>query len=109
MIVIQESQIAFAVNNEDLLETVEYSEEYLKWLELSDEEKENTIAPRMYDIQNTNKDINVDRSYNNVLSYTEQQMLSLVQSKQVYSQDNFSFISFFYFFICYCFFVVIFL
>lgn len=38
------------------------------------------------------KDINVDRSYNNVLNYTEQQMLSLVQSKQVYSQSNFSFI-----------------
>lgn len=50
LIILLTSQIAFAASNEN----AEYSEEYLKWLELSDEEKENTIAPRMYEIQNTN-------------------------------------------------------
>lgn len=38
------------------------------------------------------KDINVDKEYNSVLNYTEQQMLSLVQSKKVYEDNNFSFI-----------------
>lgn len=38
------------------------------------------------------KDINVDKEYKSVLNYTEQQMLTLVQSKKVYEQDNFSFI-----------------
>lgn len=38
------------------------------------------------------KDINVDKEYNSVLNYTEQQMLSLVQSKKVYENSNFSFI-----------------
>ena len=38
------------------------------------------------------KDINVDKEYNSVLNYTEQQMLSLVQSKKVYEHNDFSFI-----------------
>ena len=35
---------------EKMLQKVEYSEEYKKWLELSDEEKSKRIQPRMYDI-----------------------------------------------------------
>lgn len=54
LMILLTSQIAFAANNDAVLENAEYSEEYLKWLELSDEKKENTIAPRMYEIQNTN-------------------------------------------------------
>ena len=33
---------------------VEYSENFSNWLKLSDEEKKNTIAPRMYDVPFTN-------------------------------------------------------
>lgn len=38
----------FASTN--LFQKVEYSEEYKKWLELTDEEKKNVIQPRMYDV-----------------------------------------------------------
>ncbi len=36
--------------NTNLIQKVEYSEDFKKWLELSDEEKKNTIQPRMYDV-----------------------------------------------------------
>lgn len=38
-------------NNSNSEQSVQYSEQYQKWLELSDEEKQNVIRPRMYDIQ----------------------------------------------------------
>lgn len=40
----------FAAN---IAQPVEYTEEYKEWLELSDEEKEGLIMPRMYDIPKT--------------------------------------------------------
>ncbi|MCI8443823.1 MAG: hypothetical protein HFJ37_01375 [Clostridia bacterium] len=43
----------FASNPANLLQKVEYSAEFQKWLELSDEEKKNTIQPRMYPILST--------------------------------------------------------
>ncbi len=39
--------------NIDSINKMEYSEDFKRWLELSDEEKENTIQPRMYDLQPT--------------------------------------------------------
>ena len=44
----------FANNSSDLLKPVEYSEDYKKWLELSDEEKKNVLMPRMYDVPYVN-------------------------------------------------------
>ena len=38
------------------LENVEYSERFKKWLELSDEEKQNVLQPRMYDVLPTTTD-----------------------------------------------------
>lgn len=43
-----------ASNIASLFETVQYSEEYTRWLELSNEEKKNVIMPQMYDVLNTN-------------------------------------------------------
>ncbi len=40
----------FGVNIEDKIGKVEYTEEYKTWLNLTDEEKENSVMPRMYDI-----------------------------------------------------------
>lgn len=40
----------FASNTSTSEPNVQYSEEYQKWLELSDEEKQNVIKPRMYDV-----------------------------------------------------------
>ena len=40
----------FANNSANLFEPVEYSDDFKKWLELSDEEKKNVIIPRMYDV-----------------------------------------------------------
>ncbi len=40
----------FASNTSNSGQKVPYSEEYQKWLELSDEEKQNVIIPRMYDV-----------------------------------------------------------
>ena len=38
----------FASSNQ--FQTVEYSEDFKKWLELSDEEKQNVMQPRAYDV-----------------------------------------------------------
>ena len=40
----------FAVNIADLIQEVEYTDEYKKWLELSDEEREKVLMPRMYEM-----------------------------------------------------------
>lgn len=48
---------SFSFYTEDAIQEVEYTEEYKQWLNLSEEEKQNTIAPRMYEISiydNTN-------------------------------------------------------
>lgn len=40
----------FAKSNNDEIRKVEYSEDFKRWLKLSDEEKNKTIQPRMYDV-----------------------------------------------------------
>jgi len=40
----------FAVDLNQYLRATEYSKEYLEWLELTDEEKEKSLFPRMYNI-----------------------------------------------------------
>lgn len=47
------NQAVFASNPANLLERVEYSEDFKKWLKLSDEEKKNVMIPRMYEVPNT--------------------------------------------------------
>ena len=39
-----------AADSTETIKEIEYSEEFLEWLELDDEEKENSVMPRMYDI-----------------------------------------------------------
>ena len=43
----------FASNSASLFQTVEYSEDFKKYLELSDEEKKNVIIPNLYDVHNS--------------------------------------------------------
>lgn len=43
----------FASNTSSSGQEVQYSEKYQKWLELSNEEKQNVIQPRMYDVPYT--------------------------------------------------------
>lgn len=52
LIVVLFSCKVFATDN---METIEFSEDYKKYLELSDEEKEKVIAPRMYNIPKTTR------------------------------------------------------
>lgn len=47
------NQKVFASNPANLFQKVEYSEEFQKWLELSDEERMHVMQPRMYDILST--------------------------------------------------------
>ena len=47
----------FAANIMDSTKEIEFSEEYKKYLELSDEEKEKVVAPRMYDIPKTKRSV----------------------------------------------------
>ena len=44
----------FGANIDDKIGKVEYTEEYKNWLNLTDEEKNNTIMPRMYDVSSDN-------------------------------------------------------
>lgn len=44
------TQKVFASNSTNLFEPVEYSDDFKRWLELSDEEKKNVMMPRMYDV-----------------------------------------------------------
>lgn len=53
-IILALNQMVFAVSNNDILRKEEYSEEYLKWLELPEEERKNTLEPRMYKIDSSN-------------------------------------------------------
>lgn len=43
-------QKVFANSSANLVEKMEYTEEYKNWLELSDEDKESVIMPRMYEV-----------------------------------------------------------
>ena len=53
MLILLANQRVFATNVANLFQKEEYSEDFQKWLELSDEEKKNTMMPRMYEIENT--------------------------------------------------------
>lgn len=53
MLILLVNQKTFATDNSNLLEKVEYSEDFKKWLELSDEERQNVMMPRMYEVPNT--------------------------------------------------------
>ena len=44
----------FAANIANEIQKEEYTEDFKKWLELSDEEKQKTIMPRKYEVENTN-------------------------------------------------------
>lgn len=56
LILIMSSNIKVNASSiKDLIQEVEYSEEFKKWLELSDEEKEKTVQPRMYDVLSEQK------------------------------------------------------
>ncbi len=48
-------QKTFANDTENLIKRVEYSDEYLKWQQLSEEEKNKVLMPRMYDVIKTTK------------------------------------------------------
>ena len=50
LLILTLSQDILANNFSDSSEETEYSEEYLKWLELPNDEKKNVIMPRMYDV-----------------------------------------------------------
>jgi len=54
LLILLANQNVFASSSESLFQKVEYSEDFKKWLALSEEEKKNTIMPRMYEIGNTN-------------------------------------------------------
>ena len=58
---------------ESKLKADDYSEEYEQWLQLSDEEKENTIQPRKYDIVTKSDNQTYLRGLNNV--FKTQQLL----------------------------------
>lgn len=49
LILLANSQI-FATNTTNILTSMEYSEDYKKWLELSEEEKNTVLMPRMYEV-----------------------------------------------------------
>jgi C1A family cysteine protease len=53
ILILLTNQAVFASSIADMIQSVEYSEEFQEWLELSDEEKENVLQPRMYDILTT--------------------------------------------------------
>lgn len=53
MLILFSTQKIYA-SSVDSLQKVEYSEDFKKWLELSEEEKTNTLMPRMFNISYTN-------------------------------------------------------
>ena len=52
------TKTVFASNAENLNTKVEYSEDFKRWLELSDEEKKKVFLPRMYDVIPSNNSSN---------------------------------------------------
>lgn len=47
----------FGFNAEEVLGKVEYTNEYKNWLNLTEEEKQNSIMPKMYDINSNNNQL----------------------------------------------------
>ena len=54
MLILLANHKVFAANIANEIQKEEYTEDFKKWLELSDEEKQKTIMPRMYEVKNTN-------------------------------------------------------
>ena len=53
ILILLAGQKVFASDIANSLSRIEYSEEFKEWLELSDDEKEKVIMPRMYNIKNS--------------------------------------------------------
>lgn len=53
LLIVLANQRVLAISNGNFLHKVEYSEEFKKWLELSEEERKNVIQPRAYNIPAT--------------------------------------------------------
>ena len=51
-----------AIEKDKLLNKMEYSEDFKRWLQLSDDEKKRIVMPRMYEIENT-KTLNTNPLY----------------------------------------------
>ena len=52
MLILLVGKEEFASNIADSLSKMEYSDEFKEWLELSDEEKQKVIMPRIHNIKN---------------------------------------------------------
>lgn len=60
IIIMLSTQKIIATSSQSIIQPLEYSEDYKKWLKLSDEEKKKVIMPRIYDVpfsSSTNKNI----------------------------------------------------
>ena len=79
-------ELVFASTDlESKLAVDEYSEEYEQWLQLSDEEKENTIEPRKYDIVTQKDNATYLKELNNV--FRVQQLLRATISAKYSLKD----------------------
>ena len=94
IILIKNNSLSFN-NKDDLnqLHSVEYSEEYKRWLNLSEDEKLKTIPPRMYDIKysgtkNENSNGGLFRKLLKLFSVNENATASNVPSKFDLRNDN---------------------
>lgn len=78
---------SYANNNSELeLKETEYSERYQNWLNLSDEEKENTIEPIKYDIITSRDNTSYLKSTNNI--FKTYQMLKASVTDKSYNLKN---------------------
>lgn len=71
---------SFGVNIEDVIQNVEYTQEYIEWLNLPKEEQAKTLMPKMYEIE----------SFNNTNYNTRNKRLktSLISSKLMISNSE---------------------
>lgn len=77
--------VSASTDLENKLAVDEYSEEYEQWLQLSDEEKENTIEPRKYDIITQKDNATYLKELNNV--FRVQQLLRATISAKYSLKD----------------------
>ena len=78
---------SYANNNSELeLKEAEYSERYQNWLNLNDEEKENTIEPIKYDIITSRDNTSYLKSTNNI--FKTYQMLKASVADKSYNLKN---------------------
>ena len=77
LVILLTSSRVWAFDSNNIVADMDYSQEYLKWLELDDETRENSLMPKMYNIYSGDKEFANPVKYARLLGSTLQTKFNL--------------------------------